>query len=149
MAGAAKHSIHDQKNKTSETTPTSATVQQSPVRLEVEIARKSIEQKNTLGDLDHARKSLRAAKAIYTKKPRWTISELARHLNVPKSGVFRLVKTFERKDFLQCTEDTYEYQLGSEIWELTGIVFGKRERLVEKAAPYLRDLNKLQGFSFR
>jgi IclR family transcriptional regulator, KDG regulon repressor len=79
------------------------------------------------------------------QKPRWTISELARHLNVPKSGVFRLVKTFERKGFLQCTEDSYEYQLGSRIWELTGIVFGKRERLVEKAAPYLRDLNNTTG----
>ena len=79
------------------------------------------------------------------QKPRWTISELARHLNVPKSGVFRLVKTFERKGFLQCTEDSYEYQLGSGIWELTGIVFGKRERLVEKAAPYLRDLNNTTG----
>jgi IclR family transcriptional regulator, KDG regulon repressor len=79
------------------------------------------------------------------QKPRWTISELARHLNVPKSGVFRLVKTFERKGFLQCTEDSYEYQLGSGIWELTGTVFGKRERLVEKASPYLLDLNKATG----
>jgi DNA-binding IclR family transcriptional regulator len=66
-------------------------------------------------------------------------------LNVPKSGVFRLVKTFERKGFLQSSEDSYEYQLGSGIWELTGTVFGKRERLVEKASPYLRDLNKATG----
>src|SRR5262245_9548106 len=35
------------------------------------------------------------------QRPRWTISELARHLNVPKSGVFRLVKTFERRHFLK------------------------------------------------
>src|SRR5262247_4401429 len=54
------------------------------------------------------------------QKPRWTISELARHLNVPKSGVFRLVKTFVRKHFLQSGEDFYEYELGSAIWELTG-----------------------------
>jgi DNA-binding IclR family transcriptional regulator len=79
------------------------------------------------------------------QKPRWTISELARHLNVPKSGVFRLVKTFERKHFLRSGEDSYEYELGSEIWELTGTVFGKRERLVEKASPYLLDLNKTTG----
>jgi DNA-binding IclR family transcriptional regulator len=79
------------------------------------------------------------------QKPRWTISELARHLNVPKSGVFRLVKTFERKHFLQSGDDSYEYELGSGIWELTGTVFGKRERLVEKASPYLRDLNKTTG----
>jgi DNA-binding IclR family transcriptional regulator len=76
------------------------------------------------------------------QRPRWTISELARHLNVPKSGVFRLVKTFERKHFLQSSDDSYEYELGSGIWELTGTVFGRRQRLVEKASPYLRDLNK-------
>ncbi len=79
------------------------------------------------------------------RKPRWTISELARHLNVPKSGVFRLVKTFERKRFLQSSADSYEYELGSGIWELTGIVSGERERLIEKASPYLRDLNKTTG----
>mgnify|MGYP003694252949 CR=1 FL=1 len=79
------------------------------------------------------------------RKPRWTISELARRLNVPKSGVFRLVKTFERKRFLQSSADSYEYELGSGIWELTGIVSGKRERLIEKASPYLRDLNKTTG----
>jgi hypothetical protein len=66
------------------------------------------------------------------QKPRWTISELARHLNVPKSGIFRLVKTFERKNFFQSSEDSYEYGLGSGIWELTGTVFGKRERLMVK-----------------
>jgi DNA-binding IclR family transcriptional regulator len=84
-------------------------------------------------------------KLFTPQKPRWTISELARYLNVPKSGVFRLVKTFERKHFLQSGADSYEYELGSGIWELTGTVFGKRERLVERAAPYLRDLNKATG----
>ena len=79
------------------------------------------------------------------QKPRWTISELARHLNVPKSGVFRLVKTFERKHFLQSSDDSYEYELGSGIWELTGTVFGRRQRLVEKASPYLCALNKATG----
>ena len=83
---------------------------------------------------------------LFTRqKPRWTISELARHLNVPKSGVFRLVKTFVRKHFLQSGADSYEYELGSAIWELTGTVSGTRERLVEKASPYLRDLNKTTG----
>lgn len=79
------------------------------------------------------------------QKPRWTISELARHLNVPKSGVFRLVKTFERKNFLQSNDNSFEYELGSGIWELTGTVVGKRKRFVEKASPYLRDLNQITG----
>lgn len=79
------------------------------------------------------------------RKPRWTISELARRLDVPKSAVFRLVKTFERKHFLQSGDDSYDYELGSGIWELTGTVFGKRQRLVEKASPYLRALNNTTG----
>ena len=74
------------------------------------------------------------------RKPRWTISERL-VTRTSKSGVFRLVKTFERKHFLQSSADSYEYELGSGIWEPTGIVYGKRERLVEKASPYLRDLN--------
>jgi hypothetical protein len=68
LLGAAKQSFHDQKNKNSETTPTSATVQQSPAQFEVEIARKSLEQKNALGHLDDVRKSMRAPKTIYTEK---------------------------------------------------------------------------------
>jgi IclR family KDG regulon transcriptional repressor len=79
------------------------------------------------------------------RKPRWTISELARQLDVSKSGIFRLVKTFERKHFLQSGDDSYEYELGSGIWALTGTVFGRRERLIEKASPYLRDLNRTTG----
>ena len=55
------------------------------------------------------------------------------------------MKTFERKHFLQSGEDTYEYELGSGFWRLTGTVLGKRERLVQKASPYLRDLNKTTG----
>jgi len=34
---------------------------------------------------------------------------------------------------------------GRAFWELTGTVFGKRERLIEKASPYLRDLNNTTG----
>lgn len=79
------------------------------------------------------------------QKPHWTISELARSLNVPKSGVFRLVKTFERKRFLQSRADSFEYELGSGIWELTGAVFGRQKRLVEKASPHLVELNKITG----
>jgi DNA-binding IclR family transcriptional regulator len=83
---------------------------------------------------------------LFTRQnPRWTISALARHLNLPKSGVFRLVKTFERKHLLQSGENTYEYELGSGFWQLTGTVLGGRERLVQKASPYLLDLNKTTG----
>src|SRR5262245_52976902 len=79
------------------------------------------------------------------QNPRWTISALARRLSLPKSGVFRLVKTFERKHFLQSGESTFEYELGAGFWQLTGNSLGLRERLVQKASPYLLDLNKATG----
>ena len=59
--------------------------------------------------------------------------------------MFRLVKTFQRKQFLQSKDDSHEYELGSGIWQLTGTVFGKRARLVEKASPHLHDLNRITG----
>ena len=82
---------------------------------------------------------------LHGQKPHWTISELARHWNVSKSGVFRLVKAFQRKQFLQSRDDSHEYELGTGIWELTGTGFDKRERLVEKASPHLHDLNRITG----
>src|SRR5215510_7022296 len=74
-------------------------------------------------DLDHPGKSWRRAKAFTPQKPRSTLSELAQHLDVPKSEAFRLVETFERKQFLQPRDDSYEYKLGSGSWELTGTMF--------------------------
>ena len=133
MAGKAKSNRRDRLHETSS--------RPSNPRLKAKIAvRKTPWATSTT--LERACDVLR----LFTpQKPRWTISELARHLNVPKSGVFRLVKTFVRKHFLQSGEDSYEYELGSAIWELTGTVSGTRERLVEKASPYLRDLNKTTG----
>jgi DNA-binding IclR family transcriptional regulator len=79
-------------------------------------------------------------------KPTWNLSELARHLGLVKSGVFRIVRTLEGKGFLRRDENSKEYALGSCIIELTGTVFGERKRLCERAAPYLRHINKQCGF---
>jgi IclR family KDG regulon transcriptional repressor len=79
-------------------------------------------------------------------KPSWSLSELARHLGFTKSGVFRIVRTLEGKGFLRRHENSKEYGLGSCIMELTGTVVGERKRLCERAAPYLRHINKRCGF---
>jgi DNA-binding IclR family transcriptional regulator len=79
-------------------------------------------------------------------KPTWSLSELARHLALAKSGVFRIVRTLEGKGFLRRDENSKEYALGSCIIELTGTVFGERKRLCERAAPYLRHINRQCGF---
>src|SRR5258708_1574745 len=59
--------------------------------------------------------SRKTLKAIYTEMPRWTISELARYLNVPKSDVFRLVKTFEQSIFSAVSQKFAETRHGHEF----------------------------------
>ena len=58
-------------------------------------------------------------------KPTWGISELSRNLGIPKSGIFRIVKTFEKKGFLRRKVPTTDFELGYRIYELTGAATGE------------------------
>jgi DNA-binding IclR family transcriptional regulator len=57
--------------------------------------------------------------------PSWRISDLARQLKFPKSGVFRVVRTLDSQGFLRRKSDANEYEFGFRIFELTGILFGE------------------------
>lgn len=78
-------------------------------------------------------------------KSAWGISELARFLGLPKSGVFRIIKTLEKKGFLRRRENSNAYELGYRIYELTGAAIGEGKWLCEKAAPYLWELHRATG----
>jgi DNA-binding IclR family transcriptional regulator len=79
-------------------------------------------------------------------KPTWRLSELARQLKFPKSGVFRIVRTLDSQGFLRHKENSNEYELGFRIFELTGMLFGETKWLSEKAEPYLEQINERCGF---
>ena len=51
-----------------------------------------------------------------TLKPAWGISDLSRNLGIPKSGIFRIVKTFERKGFLRRKAPSTDFELGYRIY---------------------------------
>jgi IclR family KDG regulon transcriptional repressor len=82
-----------------------------------------------------------------TLKPGWGISELSRNLGIPKSGIFRIVKTFEKKGFLRRKARSTDYELGYRIYELTGAAIGEGKWLCEKAAPYLWEVHQGTGFT--
>jgi DNA-binding IclR family transcriptional regulator len=82
-----------------------------------------------------------------TLKPAWGISELSRNLGIPKSGIFRIVKTFERKGFLRRKAPSTDFELGYRIYELTGAAIGEGKWLCEKAAPYLWKIHQATGFT--
>ncbi len=79
-------------------------------------------------------------------KPSWRLSELARQLKFPKSGVFRIVRTLDSQGFLRHKDNSSEYELGFRIFELTGMLFGETKWLSEKADPYLQQINERCGF---
>lgn len=51
---------------------------------------------------------------LFTYKD-WGIQELSEELNIPKSTVFRLVKTIENKGFIEKTSDMKRYQAGIKL----------------------------------
>jgi DNA-binding IclR family transcriptional regulator len=77
-----------------------------------------------------------------TLRPAWGISELSRELGLPKSGIFRIVKTFEKNGFLRRKSGSTAYELGYRIYELTGAAIGEGKWLCEKAAPYLWEIHR-------
>lgn len=52
------------------------------------------------------------------RKPRWTLTELSRTLNIGKSTVFRILGTLEAHAFLVRDEGTGEYRPGIRLWEI-------------------------------
>ena len=82
-----------------------------------------------------------------TLKPAWGISELSRNLGIPKSGIFRILKTFEKKGFLRRKARSTDFELGYRIYELTGAAIGEGKWLCEKAAPYLWEIHRATSFT--
>lgn len=80
-----------------------------------------------------------------TLRPAWGISELSRKLGLPKSGIFRIVKTFEKNGFLRRKSGSTVYELGYRIYELTGAAVGEGKWLCEKATPYLWEVHRATG----
>lgn len=97
---------------------------------------------NTVTSLDKACDIL---SSFAPMKPEWGISELAHSLRMPKSGVFRILKTLEKKGFLRRKENSNKYELGYRIYELTGTVTGEVKWLCKKAMPYLWELHRATG----
>jgi DNA-binding IclR family transcriptional regulator len=91
-------------------------------------------------------KACRLLRCYTRAKSSWGISELARQLKFPKSGVFRIVRTLESQGFLRRKNNAHEYELGFRIFELSGIVFGESRWISGKAERYLKQINERCGF---
>jgi DNA-binding IclR family transcriptional regulator len=108
---------------------------------------KALPQRKTPWDRSSSvEKACQLLRCFTPAHPSWRISDLARQLKFPKSGVFRIVRTLDSQGFLRRKIDANEYELGFRIFELTGILFGENKWLSQKADPYLWEINEQCGF---
>ncbi len=72
------------------------------------------------------------------QKETWGITEISRELDLPKSTVHGLVKTFESHHYLEMTEGG-KYRLGIRVYEL-GMTYQTSARLETVSEPQIRQL---------
>ncbi len=72
---------------------------------------------------------------------RYTLSELARRLDMPKSSIYRVLKTLSRMDYLRYEEHSKHYYLGVRVLSLGFSLLAGME-LREIARPYMEVLSR-------
>lgn len=76
----------------------------------------------------------------------WTANELAIELDQNYATIYRILKTLQKRDFLEYDEITKKYSLGISIWQLGQMVYGSMD-LEELIRPSLIKLKDLTGES--
>ena len=75
------------------------------------------------------------------KHHRYTLSELARRLNMPKSSIYRVLKTLSQMDYLRYEEHSKHYYLGVRVLSL-GFDLLEGMELREIARPYMERISR-------
>ncbi|MGX2961644.1 IclR family transcriptional regulator [Peribacillus sp. JNUCC 23] len=77
---------------------------------------------------------------MFTKnEPEWSGSELAHKMNLDHAKIYRILETFESRNFLQKDPITKKYSLGFAAWEL-GMAMYDRLNVKEFIQPILEEL---------
>jgi DNA-binding IclR family transcriptional regulator len=74
------------------------------------------------------------------EKPRWSLAELAPALDIPRSSLFRIVRTLSEMGFLRYNDRSKRYSLGTRVLSLGFSVLQGME-LRELARPHLESLS--------
>lgn len=76
--------------------------------------------------------------------PVWSLSDLARRLQVPKSTAHNLLQTLKQFDLVRQNPESRQYQLGPRALEL-GLIFVKKSGVLAQVKPVLRKLLEATG----
>lgn len=91
------------------------------------------------GPVKSLAKALDVLACFSEEKPEWSVSDLARHLNLPKSTVSNILATFRQRDIVRQISNTGRYRLGLYCLEL-GYYASSQLLLRDVAYPYLQAL---------
>lgn len=90
------------------------------------------------------RKGLAVLETLEAAGTGLTLTELAHRLDESQTVVFRLLKTFEERGYVQQDGATKRYSLGLRVWEMGAKAVG-RIGLVDVARPVLKWLTRVTG----
>ena len=76
--------------------------------------------------------------------PEWSFADLRKHLDLPKTTIFRILKTLEASDFLTYDVRTDKYRLGSALIPSMYVLHSHAE-LIKIARPALEELVAATG----
>jgi DNA-binding IclR family transcriptional regulator len=69
----------------------------------------------------------------------WGVSDLHRHLHLPKSVVFRLLQTLEDQSFVEQDSVSHKYRLGRGSYEMAAL-YARSNDLIRVSEPFLKQL---------
>jgi IclR family KDG regulon transcriptional repressor len=88
--------------------------------------------------VDHA---LQVLELFSAENREWGVTEISEALNLYKSTVFDILKTFENRGFMKKDERTQKYQLDIKLmWIISAIL--KKMNLKEAAIPFMEKISK-------
>ncbi|HXE12290.1 MAG TPA: IclR family transcriptional regulator [Bryobacteraceae bacterium] len=95
-------------------------------------------------EVSSVRKALELLGCFSPQAPSWPLSELARHLQIPKSTAHNLLRTLQSLDFVRQSPETRTYQLGPRAMEL-GLVFASNSDILSHARTVMNRLAEKTG----
>jgi len=95
-------------------------------------------------EVSSVRKALQILGAFSRSHTCWSVSDLARALQMPKSTTHNLLRTLDRFGFVKQNAEDKRYCLGPKVYEL-GVLFAQSDEIITRAPPYLRELVQQTG----
>lgn len=107
------------------------------------LSNKGIKQ-NHSAQIASVRKAIEVLGSFTPQTSSWALSDLARHLGIPKSTVYNLLQTLKDFDFVQQDELQKVYRLGSRAMKL-GLTFAIGNDLLSHARSVMNRLAEQTG----